>query len=208
MNKPIHWLALVSLLFGLLSGCGRAQPTPQDDPQARQAVLSALRAQAAQPAFQIYSLIVAGVQRAESRVEYQSPDRFHVRDDSGEVVVIGRQALTLKDGAWVDAGAPALDLVAGLNDPAGVDAVEQSMVAARLVGAAMFDNQPVKVYEYDTRRSAQGAEMSMTAKLWVSDASGLPVKREAEISASDRTTTLMTLYTYDPAVTVEDPASK
>jgi len=137
--------------------------------------------------------------------EYIAPDRFHTkfRDDTGvdvEMIMIGNDAYIKSGDSW--------NKMAGDTSPTPTfrnkftEEVLKTITDVKYDGEETVDGKPA--YVYSCKLTTLVGNFPIAQKIWVDQASGLPVKSYEEYSEGVLKT-LTTNYYSDKPVTIEPP---
>jgi len=137
--------------------------------------------------------------------EYLAPDRFHTKfsDDTGaavEMIMIGNDAYIRSGDSW--------NKMAGDTSPTPTfrnkftDEVLKTITDVKYDGEEAVDGK--RAYVYSCKLTTLVGNFPITQKIWVDQASGLPVKSYEEYSEGVLKT-LTTNYYSDKPVTIEPP---
>lgn len=186
-----------------------APAAPSGD--AKEAVLAAVKAQLTSGPYRSVITSVSDGKTSETVAEFVPPSSLRVvisgEGVENEVVVVGDQMWTRQGAEWIamPGGGPqiAATLAAFAEDPESRGILISN---AQYVGPDVVDGTPTWVYSYDTTYGEDPqAPQSKGDKLWVSVASGLPLKQEGTVELGGVKTTSTSLVTYDPGLTIAPP---
>jgi hypothetical protein len=182
------------------------------DPTAKALVVAAMQAQLAAPAYRVEQTSIVGRDTATRVLEYVAPDRLHVIeeqvDSTTEMIVIGDTGWKNINGNWQPDDMAARNLRGALDtmgDPRVVNELATKIFDVQSEGPFELNGQGTHVYRYTTVTGIQGNPIQSTTRLWVRDSDGLPLKQEVQGTVGDIETTIVQLFTYDPAMRVEAP---
>ena len=139
------------------------------------------------------------------KVEYVAPDRYHVvyKDLSGaevDMIMAGKDAYLKSGDSWNE--------IPGDTNPTPTfrnsftDEVLKSISDAKFEGEESLDGKPTLVYSY--KLVTLVGNFPVTQRIWVSKASGLPVKCDVEYS-SGPIKKLTTSFDTETPVTINLP---
>ncbi len=141
-------------------------------------------------------------------VKFLAPDRFYLNSpDSGEVMVIGRKSWTKKSNENKWTAQPESD-TASQGSPRDFfkDDLLKTATDFKSEGEEQIDGQPTRVYSY--KGAAPGGPekklIPFTIKLWVSKATGIPVKLHGEYQEGMLKWATVA-YDTKKTVTIEEP---
>jgi hypothetical protein len=187
----------------------RAVPAaPASTPE--QAVIAALQAQLTAGPYRTRTTVVSAKGTLVLTGELIPPDRLHMTTRRGEhtseSIYIGDKGWKKVDGQWIPLSASARGMLAKMWATAA-DELDESIGEVQAAGTDMVAGQPALVYTYTSTVDRGGADPAVSEiKLWVSTATGLPVKMESrgEVMGVQATTTQW--IEHDPNITIEPPA--
>jgi hypothetical protein len=119
-----------------------------------------------------------------------------------ETVVIGEQAWMNTDGSWqkmpgeMEAGAVAA-LEAATGDPGALGEISDETCT----GPGVWGGRAVLAYSYDITSNGTVSHSDVL----VDAGTGLPIRTETQTQISGSSSTIVSTYTYDAAITVEAP---
>jgi hypothetical protein len=186
-------------------------PVPGLPGNARDAVLAAMRAQLAQPAYRVRQSSAYGGATGTRLIEFVAPDRLRLVDEAGAspaVVVIGSRGWRQVDGRWQadDGSASAMaGALATMGNPAVVSGLAEKISEVRDLGGETLNGEAVRLFQYSTVTGPAEAPITSTTKLWVRSADGLPVKQEVYGNLAGGAATTVQFFEYDPGLSIEAP---
>jgi len=141
----------------------------------------------------------------QKEAEYVAPDRYHTkfRDDAGadvEMIMVGNDAYIRAGDSW--------NKMAGDTSPTPTfrnkfsDEVLKTISDVKFDGEETVDGKKTDVYSY--KLTTLVGNYPITQKIWVNQASGLPIKTYEEYSEGVLKT-LTTNYYSDKPITIEPP---
>jgi hypothetical protein len=84
--------------------------------------------------------------------------------------------------------------------------VDGSLVSnVQLVGPEVLDGEATTVYTYSSSLGEGESAITSENKLWIADASGLPIKLESNGSAMGIANHIVQIIEYDDRITIEAP---
>jgi hypothetical protein len=194
--------AVLALALGALA-CG----APAGNPPARDSIASAQRAQAGKRSYVVNSTLTldTGVS-ANALLAYVAPDRYHSSDLDGPMM----QVIRIGERGWMRAGddpwqPQIVDTAAALRrlrGPVAIDEAGYQLQSAQSLGPGNHPREPTALYEYVVTRDAETARV----KMWVSNATGLPISYEAEVTNGTSREKATWHIQYDDTITVEPPS--
>lgn len=185
-----------------------APAAPSGD--AKEAVLAASRAQLSSGPFRSVTTVTTEGKTSEITAEFVPPSSLRsVIVDEGtqtEMVILGEQ-MWMKQGAeWtaMPGGGPQIGamLAEFAQDP---ESRGVAISNAQYVGPDVVNGTPTWVYTYDATFGEGEGVVQSTNKMWVSVATGLPLKQEGASDFMGKPSTSSAILTYDPSITISPP---
>ena len=145
-----------------------------------------------------WSAIVTSATDLDLKIEmqYAAPDRYHIKKEEGEVIVIGSDTYSSEGGKWEkiedDIGALIREQMT-----AGIAEGVKNLKDMKVVGKEKFAGKDTTVYSH----KIGDAEV----KTWIASDSGLQLKNEVELSLSGEVQKQTTVYDYEKPVKIEAP---
>jgi hypothetical protein len=143
----------------------------------------------------------------EMVAEVVPPDSLHIVIGGGnmEMILLGG-TLWSKSGeaAWTQMGSPDManaifDSMQGYIDGAALTNVQH-------VGSEPVFGQQTDVYSFTSSLGEGEEAVTSDVKLWVSQATGLPIRMESTGTAMGVTSHVVQAIEYDPSITIAPPA--
>ncbi len=131
-----------------------------------------------------------------AEMEYTAPDRFHMKDAKGEVIVIGNDSYSFNNGKW-EKSEEDIGQAVGAQIKSGLEAGIKNLKDVRIVGREKFDGKDATVYSHKI-----GDE---TIKIWIANDSGLQLKNEVETNLGGKSLQITRIYDYDKKVSINAP---
>lgn len=141
-------------------------------------------------------------------LDYQAPDRFHMKYDStapgvpSETVIIGKDMYMKQGDTWQKlpgALGKTVPQIRQFFDEKGLAALTN----VKYVGEESVDGENTYLYSYRNTGTKE-VPLPFTSKVWVRAKDGLPQKIEVEYEGGDLKT-MSIAYDYDKPVSVEPP---
>lgn len=175
---------------------------------AQEAVMSAISAQLAGGPYRATTTIEADGATTKMNVEMIPPDKLHAIISAAE----GNTELILVDGTtWFKSGdtpwmqMPGGDMVQNMLASVQADAAKGTLTNVQLVGTEEVNGQAAQVYAFTSSYGEGDQQVSSDVKLWISEASGLPIKMEATGVAMGTSSHTVQTIEYDDSITIEAP---
>ena len=222
----MNWTkCLLVLLFALMAGCGApanrnsggnansaatagASLSDNDRAAAMEGLLKAVGAQMDVKSFRArFDANTGGVEMA-SNLEYVAPDRYHMKGEEGEVILIGNTAWSRQsDGTWQKEPVDADQMVGSVRNPKMIDEIRKNAIITS-AGPDTLDGKPMTIYEY-TMRTPESAEMTIKGKAWISSADNLPHRMESESNSRGQTMKMtITYFDYNADIKLQPPKQR
>ena len=119
--------------------------SPSDDP--REALSKSMRALFAAKSFRARMEGSAAGRSITMLMEYVAPDRYHMKSEMGEIIVVGSNAYQNMGGTWSKMPGDAGKLISNFRDPKMLDEINKS-ANIKFVGTDTLDGKPMLVYQY------------------------------------------------------------
>ena len=144
-------------------------------------------------------------QEVARTIEYVAPDRFHMTGEDNEMIVIGSNAWTRRNGgAWQKLPIDTGQIIASVRDPKMIEQIRQN-AEVKLIGPDTLDGMPTTVYQY-TLRNVMGTDMTSHSKTWIANADSLPRRVETEADIKGKTSkATITYFDYNADIKIEPP---
>lgn len=137
----------------------------------------------------------------KTELEYTKPDRYHIKNQVTEVIVIGKDGYGKQNGKWEklqeDFGAVIEQMKKGFNAES-----MKSIGTVKKSGTEKIGSKEASIYEYSI--SGQNV-LQNTTKVWIASDNGLPLRTVVETQQPDATQRVTTNYSYDKPVKIEAP---
>ena len=210
--KRTQFLPLLSMIAVLIivSACSGSVTTTSNkavpaitipsDPTA--ALVSSLKAQLALPAYRGNLESQYQGKTNSIIVEYLSPDRYRVKNDSMEAILIGKVTYLNINGRWSKMGVDLSGMISSFRDP---KLIETGISNVKFFGSEQVNGISASVYTYTSSADLNGQKMTADAKVWVSQTNNLPVKMEVTGDVSGEKTFSTITYDYVSKVSIESP---
>jgi hypothetical protein len=135
-------------------------------------------------------------------MEYSAPDRYHVKREDGEIIVIGGDTYVKEEDKWEKIPENFSEQINAMKKTF----TEEGMKAIKdvqMVGKEMVNGKETTAYVYKISGDKNMGET--TTKAWIGNDTGLPVKIEVESKIGKTTQKLTTNYIYDKQIKIEAP---
>ena len=133
---------------------------------------------------------------ANAEMEYFAPDRFRIKKNDGEVVVIGNDSYSNEDGKWTKLDDNIGEIIRN-STKAGIEEGVKNLKDVKIVGKEKFNGKDATVYSHEIG--------GVKTKIWIGSESGLQLKNEVEANLAGGVQKQTTVYDYDKKVSIEAP---
>jgi hypothetical protein len=175
--------------------------TTLGDPKS--AVLQGLAAQLKTKSFHVTSISLVNGKTTTRTVDYVAPDRYHIKTDTMDVILIGDKLYTNTKGKW--ALNPAMSgLVKPLLDE--LRNIPVDITDVHLVGPDVVNGVPTVAIMYASTITVGKAVVKSTSKAWLRVSDGLPVKQEIDSDVGGVKTHISQTIDYDSTLKIDAPA--
>jgi hypothetical protein len=184
-------------------------PVLPQDPRA--AVEYALRTQPKSLPFKVTTTFDSGGTQMVSSALLESPTRIMLEDGTHSVISADGQCYEKTGaGAWGACAAPATGQTALANansllDQATIEAAIAIIKTVTLSGTDTLNGINAQIYDYASSGTLMGMQVDSSAKMWVNEKTGLPIKVVTTSTVGSATSTFTQLITYDSTLKVVTP---
>ncbi len=179
-----------------------AMATPIVSGDAKDALLKVFAAQQAAKAYRATATVDSNGKTTHRTVEYVAPDRYHMKTDTAEVIIIGNKAYQNANGKWTENAA-----LAGLFQPV-LDEFKKmpvEMTDVKIVGTDDVNGVKAAVYQFNSSAKVGDQTVNSAVKVWANPANNLPVKQEVTGAFSGVKSTTTQTFDYDPNLKIDPP---
>jgi hypothetical protein len=208
-DRLIPLLSMLAVLI-IVSACSGSVTTTNNkavpaiaipsDPTA--ALVSSLKAQLALPAYRGNLESQYQGKTNSIIVEYMSPDRYRVKNDSMEAILIGKETYINLSGKWSKMGVDLSSMIGSFRDP---KLIETGLSNVKYIGVEQVNGISASVYTYTSSADFNGQKIAADGKVWVSQTNNLPAKMEVVGEVSGEKTFSTITYDYSSKVSIEAP---
>lgn len=205
LERPVSTVAYAAP--GIAVGQDADATAPARSP--KQAVIAALQAQMTAGPYRTQTTVVSEKGTLVLTGEVMPPDRLHMitqrGENASESIYIGDRGWKRVDGGWIPMPINVRGILAPMRASPAAE-LERSIDGVQAAGTDTIAGQPALVYTYTSTVDLGGAEPAVSRiKLWVSTATGLPIKlvSQGEVMGVQATTTQR--IEHDPSITIEPP---
>jgi hypothetical protein len=141
----------------------------------------------------------------------ESPQRIMMVDATHSVIILdGKCYEKIGDGAFqtctgATTGQTAQANANSLLDQATIEAGIAIIKTATLSGSETLNGMAARIYDYTSSGPLMGMQVDASAKMWVDEKTGLPIKVVTTSTVLGSTTTFTQLITYDSTIKVQAP---
>lgn len=129
-------------------------------------------------------------------MEYLAPDRFHIKNLQGEVIVIGTDSYVYQKGKWEKIKDDLGEYIRTFTN-SGIQEGIKNLTDVQIIGKEKVDGKDSAIYLCKFG--------DITTKIWLTDDSGLQVKTDTEATIGGQIEKRTTVYDYDKKVDIEAP---
>jgi outer membrane lipoprotein-sorting protein len=156
-------------------------------------------------AFKVSSVTTTGKGKPiNSVMQVQWPNRFHMKSDQSEMIILPGGTWMNMDGKWMKMPIDMQKMIAQFT-PEMTSKSIQGTKNVRFVGLDTVKGKPVKVYLYDFDSEVMGINSSGTSKIFLSVTDGYPLRIETTGTAMRKTSTTIADYEYDDGIDIQAP---
>jgi hypothetical protein len=142
----------------------------------------------------------------KAELEYVKPDRYHIKNPEGEIIIIGSSAYARENDGWeklpADLGAEINRMRQNFNTAGALDSIGE----VKKTGTETVDGKEATIYAYSLKEDA--LPVKNLTRVWIANDTGLPLKIVVETENADQKQTVTTKYDYTKTVKIEAPEVK
>lgn len=203
------WLIFSVLLIAAVacsSGTGGATTTAQVganapvDPKA--AVQSSMKKQMELPAYRGTIVGEYNGKTSTTTVEYSAPDRYHVKNDTVEAILIAKTTYIKLSGVWSKMN---IDLTSMINSFRNPQLLQTGLTNIMYAGSESLNGTATDVYTFTSSADFNGSKLSANSKIWISRLDSLPAKMEVSAQVNSTSTLSTITYEYPTSISIEPP---
>lgn len=169
----------------------------------KSAILNGLAAQLKTKSFHVTSISLVNGKTTTRTVDYVAPDRYHIKTDTMDVILIGDKVYTNTKGKW--ALNPAMSgLVKPLLDE--LRNIPVDITDVHLVGPDIVNGVTTVAIMFTSTVKVGTIVVKSTSKAWLRVSDGLPVKQEIDSDVGGVKTHISQTIDYDPTLKIDVPA--
>jgi hypothetical protein len=186
----------VAVLAAAAGGSARAD--------ARDEVIAAHRATSAAGKFRIRSEVETGSKKMSQSVEVQLPDRFHVKSEQMEAIIVPGGSYMRPGGQWMRSPVDMSQMIQQYTEE-GRKQGQDSITNVQDLGAESVDGKAAHVYSYDASGQAMGVKSTAHVKIWVDGADQRILQMVVDGEAMGHKSKTTQHYEYDPTIAIVAP---
>ncbi len=179
-----------------------AMPTPNVSGDAKDALLKVFAAQQAAKAYRVTATVDSNGKTTHRTVEYVAPDRYHMKTDTAEVIIIGGKAYQNAKGTWTENAAIAIAFQPVLEE---FKKLPVDLTDVKMVGAEDVNGVKAAVYQYNASTKVGDQTVNSAVKVWANPANNLPVKQEVTGEFGGVKSTTTQTFDFDPNIKIDPP---
>ena len=137
-----------------------------------------------------------------NEMQVQLPDRFHMKNEGGEFIVLPSGTWMNAGGQWMKMPMNMSQMIAGYS----TEAMEKGMAAiqdVQYLGEESVEGCDSKHYSYNARGEFMGIKSDSQTEVWVCGDNGLPVRMVSSERGKDDKVTIT--YDWDKPVDIRAP---
>ncbi|MFN8472994.1 MAG: hypothetical protein U0822_12470 [Anaerolineae bacterium] len=179
-----------------------AMPTPIVSGDAKDALVKVFAAQQAAKAYRATQTVDSNGKTSHRTIEYVAPDRYHMKTDTAEVIIIGGKAYQNANGKWTENPA-----MAGVFQPMLEEfkKLPVEMTDVKIVGTEDVNGVKATVYQFNSSAKVGDQTIKSAIKVWARPSDNLPIKQEVAGDFAGRKSTTTQTFDYDPNIKVDPP---
>ncbi len=173
---------------------------------AQEAVLNAMRLQLAGGPYRAVTTVESHDTTTEMTVEAIPPNKMHVVISGGAVEMImidGTLWSKSGESPWTQMGSA--EMIEGILDSIGGDIEASTLTNVQITGAEPVLGDAAQIYSFTSTFGEGDGLITSDTRLWISNASGLPLRMEATSTAMGTTSQIVQMIDYDDTITIEPP---
>lgn len=136
--------------------------------------------------------------------EIQWPDRYHIRNQGMEVIVLPGRTYMKQGAQWQPFPMDMSAMIKAMSPQAMKQGLD-SMSNIRELGEQTIDGKVAKGYEYDSTVTMMGVTAKSHVRMWIDASTNLPLRQEIDGEAAGMKSKTVQTYTFDPAISIDAP---
>lgn len=179
-----------------------AAPTPAMSGDAKDALMKVFAAQQAAKAWRATQTVDSSGKTSHRTIEYVAPDRYHMKTDTAEVIIIGGKAYQNANGKWMESPA-----MAGVFQPMLEEfkKLPVEMTDVKIVGTEDVNGVKATIFQFNSSAKVGDQTVNSAVKVWARPSDNLPIKQEVTGEFAGRKSTTTQTFDYDPNLKVDPP---
>lgn len=140
--------------------------------------------------------------KVESTMDVQWPDRFRMKTDGGEFIILPSGTWMNMGGQWMKSPVNMGQMIQGYTK----DAMEQGVAAIQqvtLMGEERVQGCDAKHYSYSAKGEFMGVKSDAETEVWVCQDSGLPIQLKSNERGKKDVVTMV--YDWDADIDIRAP---
>jgi hypothetical protein len=168
----------------------------------KSAILKGLAAQLKTKSFHVVAISQVNGKTTTRTVDYVAPDRYHIKTETMDVILIGDKVYVNTKGKW--ALNPAMSaLVKPLLDE--LRNIPVDITDVHLVGPDIVNGVPTVAIMYASTVTIGNTVVKSASKAWLRVSDGLPVKQEIDSDVGGVKTHISQTIDYDSTLKIDAP---
>lgn len=186
---------LLALLFLAFSGSAFAD--------AKADIVAANQKLMEKSKFRMTGTTTSGGKTMNMWAEVDWPDRYHMRTDDVEFIILPGKTWMKQGGQWQALPMDMSAMVKSMS-PEAVKQAEANMANVKEVGSETINGKSTTAYEYDTSMKMMGITATSHVKVYI-DGDGYIVRQESTGEAAGQNSTTVHDYEYDESIDITAP---
>lgn len=189
-----HTVKTLGLLAALAAGAAHAD--------ARDEVTAAFGKMMEEGSYRMHMTADTRQGKVESTMDVQWPDRFRMKHDSGEFIILPAGTWMNAGGQWMKVPMNMSQMIQGYSKDAmqkGVDAIQE----VTLLGEDTVQGCDSKRYGYSARGEFMGVKSNSETEVWICQDNGLPVQMVSKERGKNDTVRIV--YDWDTKIDIRAP---
>ena len=153
--------------------------------------------------FRMTGTTTSGGKTMNMWAEVDWPDRYHMRTDDVEFIILPGKTWMKQGGQWQALPMDMSAMVKSMS-PEAVKQAEANMANVKEIGAETIDGKSTTAYEYDTSMKMMGITAKSHVKVYI-DGDGLIVRQESTGEAAGQNSVTKHDYEYDESIDITAP---
>lgn len=199
-------IRLLSLIGAFFAATLLIAPVHADDAGARAELIGSWQKMTTQKdlGFRVRTTTTSKGKSLSSSMEVRWPDRFHMKTEQSEMVILPSGTWLNANGNWMKLPMDMKKVIAQFTP----EVMEKSMKGTKnveFIGLDQVNGKPVKVYTFDFDMELMGIHSSGSSKLFLSTVDGYPLRMESHGKARGQESDTVVEYEYDDSIRIQAP---